>query len=226
MTSRLLVIRHAESRANVARLVGANEVCTGLTDVGREQAGLLAGRFAATGPIPDVAYASSVRRAQETCAVLTERLGIAEATVERDLRELDPGAAEGMTAADYEAVYGPVADWREERADVPLAPGGETWRALIARAGRMVRGLLAAHPDETVVAVSHGGFIAAAVQAVLNVDLASRSAIINVAHTSITELHETDGVLHLLRVGDVGHLASPEGGLRSSTSPTAEATPR
>jgi broad specificity phosphatase PhoE len=224
--TRLLLIRHAESWANVARLVGANEVCTGLTDVGREQAGLLADRFATTGPIPDVAYVSTVRRAQETCAVLTERLGIADATVERDLRELDPGAAEGMTPAEYEEVYGPVDDWREERADVPLAPGGETWRALIRRADRMVRGLLAAHPGETVLTVSHGGFIAAAVQAVLRVDLAVPSAIINVAHTSITELHEVGHTLHLLRVGDVGHLASPEGGLRSSTSPTAEATPR
>lgn len=226
MTTRLLLIRHAESWANVARLVGANEVCTGLTDVGREQAGLLAERFAATGPIPDVAYASSVRRAQETCAVLTDRLGIADATVERDLRELDPGAAEGMTPAEYEAVYGPADEWREEKADRPLAPGGETWRALVERAGRMVRGLLAAHPGETVVALSHGGFIAAAVQALLCVDLAAQAAIINVAHTSITELHLVDGTPHLLRVGDVGHLASPADGLRSSTSPTAEATPR
>ncbi|MBO0828501.1 MAG: histidine phosphatase family protein [Streptosporangiales bacterium] len=226
MTTRLLLVRHAESHANVARLVGANEVCTGLTDVGREQAALLAERFATTGPVPDVAYASTVRRARETCAVLTERLGIADAVVERDLRELDPGAAEGMTAAEYEAVYGPALDWLEEQADRPLAPGGETWRALVERAGRMVRGLLAAHPGETTVALSHGGFIAAAVQAVLGVDLAAGAAIITLAHTSITELHDNDGTLHLLRVGDVGHLATPDGGLRSSTSPTAEATPR
>lgn len=226
MTTRLLLIRHAESWANVARLVGANEVCTGLTDVGREQAGLLAERFATTGPIPDVAYASSVRRARETCAVLTEKLGIADAAIERDLRELDPGAAEGMTPAEYEAVYGPTEEWREEKADRPLSPGGETWRALVERAGAMVRRLLAAHPGKTIVALSHGGFIAAAVQALLRVDLAAKTAIINVAHTSITELHVVEDTVHLLRVGDVGHLASPEGGLRSSTSPTAEATPR
>lgn len=226
MITRLLLIRHGESWANVARLVGANEVCTGLTDVGREQAAFLAERFAATGPVPDVAYASSVLRARQTCAVLTERLGMGDATVERDLRELDAGAAEGMTAAEYESVYRAVSGWREERADVPLSPGGESWRALAARAERMVRGLLAAHPGETILAVSHAGFIAAAVQALLGVDLSARAAVITVGHTSITELHEVDGVLQLLRVGDVGHIASPDGGLRSSTSPTAEATPR
>lgn len=76
------------------------------------------------------------------------------------------------------------------------------------------------------VALSHGGFIAAAVQAVLGADLAAQSAIINVAHTSITELHRSGDTLRLLRVGDVGHLASPDGGLTASMSPTAEATPR
>ncbi len=92
-------------------------------------------------------------RAVETVTPLADALGLPVRTW-AELREWDSGLE---PSPDYERHY--AASW----ADPDLArPGGESLRALSARATAILRALAAAHPDGTVVVGGDGTFVARA----------------------------------------------------------------
>jgi len=63
--------------------------------------------------------------------------------------DLVPGAADGLTLAQYRATYG---DWDPmTRPARPCAPGGESWHNFLARARATLDDLAARHDGETVV---------------------------------------------------------------------------
>ena len=64
----LILTRHGEAHCNVARIVGGDLACTGLTDRGRHQVELLADRLRAEEPC-HVLYATARRRTQESAEV-------------------------------------------------------------------------------------------------------------------------------------------------------------
>ena len=71
----LILTRHGEAHCNVARIVGGDIACTGLTDRGRHQVELLADRLRAEDPC-HVLYATSRRRTRESGEILSGRLGL------------------------------------------------------------------------------------------------------------------------------------------------------
>lgn len=147
--TRILLARHGQSEWNATgRWQGWAD--PELSPLGREQS-----RQAVTaiGRV-DAVVASDLRRALDTAAILAEALGVGPVTVEPLLRERDVGDWTGLTRAQIEqrwpgALSGPMPD----------PPGGEGWARVTARMKAAVEGLAIAHPDEEVLAVTHGGVI-------------------------------------------------------------------
>jgi len=206
---RLLLIRHGASHHSTAGLIAMPRGCTGLTDAGVAQVDALARRLATTGELADCAalLASPVRRARETADLLLPALTVGAVMTEPGLMEPLPGAADGLTLADARATYGdgdPVAV-----PDRPFAPGGETWHQFLARVRAKLDALAARHAGETVVAVTHAGFIVATVLVAFAIPRPGTGAWLAPGHTGLTEWRVADGRWELARYNDTAHLAAP-----------------
>jgi probable phosphoglycerate mutase len=154
----LVLIRHGEAQVHVDRILGGERTCSGLSAHGRQQAMALRDRLKATGELADVGvlYASSLPRAVETAEIIAPALGHPEVRIDRELREFDPGDADGLTWEEYEAQY-PMPEVRDPYRR--RAPGGESWAEFGERVERALGRITQAHVDETVVIACHGGVI-------------------------------------------------------------------
>ena len=133
----LLLVRHGETDWNAAgRLQGHTD--RPLNDYGRRQAKELAERLAGEGA--DAIYASDLVRAKETAEIVGERLGLT-VVVDPDLREKDWGTWEGLTG--------------DERVHVEFE--GESTEDHRDRVMGAVRRIVARHPEQRIVVVTHGG---------------------------------------------------------------------
>jgi 2,3-bisphosphoglycerate-dependent phosphoglycerate mutase len=124
-----------------------------LNAVGREQARALAEALADE-PIAAV-YSSDLRRALETAEIVAGRLKLA-VHADASLRELDVGAWAGHTLAELRGRY-PESVARWEQSGEPGWEGGESHADMAARVVGTIRAIAAAHADEDVLVVSHGG---------------------------------------------------------------------
>jgi probable phosphoglycerate mutase len=122
---------------------------------GHVQATQVADRLA--GEDVDAIYVSTLQRTAQTAAPLAARLGI-EPTVESGLREVFLGDWEG-TFRRHVAEGHPLAQkmFTEQRWDV--IPNAEPADEFAARVEGAITRIAAAHPDQMVVVVSHGGVI-------------------------------------------------------------------
>jgi len=158
----LLLIRHGESQAAYMEepfpLVDGHADPELATD-GWAQAELLARRLAKMHI--DALYVTTLRRTAQTAAPLARQLGLTP-QVEPDLREVNLGEWEAGVFRKMVAENHPVAErmWAEERWDV--IPGAEPAEVFAARVGGAIKRIAAAHPDQRVAAVVHGGVIAQA----------------------------------------------------------------
>jgi broad specificity phosphatase PhoE len=104
-------------------------------------------------------YASSLPRAIETANIVRDAFPhIDNVRTSAELCELVPGECDGMPYEEAIARYAP----EEDSADVAMSPGGESTREFDARVRRALDQLVETHQNESVVVVTHGGFIAAA----------------------------------------------------------------
>ena len=198
---RVIWIRHGETLWNKEfRLQGTSDVA--LSEVGLTQAESLATRLRA---IPTQIYVSPLQRTQAFAAPLANRH---EVTVQllADLREMSFGRWEGLRYADmdhqmqkaYEAWYAdPVAIY---------PPGGESLTCLQGRV-QTAMDYIALHSgsEETVVAVTHGGIIRAAVTLAMQMPLATVSRI-HIDTASATILDFYNGSWSLVKLNDTSHL--------------------
>ncbi len=147
--TRLVLVRHASTTHSAAmRFSGRNDLP--LDDAGRAQAAALARR-----PYRGVAavVSSPLRRALETAQAIADSLGL-PVTTNDDLIELDFGAWEGLTVAEVRERYpAELAAW--QGSPDTATPGGESFGALARRVRRGRDALIAAHPDRTVIVVTH-----------------------------------------------------------------------
>jgi probable phosphoglycerate mutase len=157
----ILLVRHGESAPFVEGepfpLVGGH-ADPPLHPDGQVQAQQVADRLVATGEPIAAIYVTTLTRTHQTAAPLAARLGI-EPRVEPDLREVFLGDWEGGLLRSKIVDQDPVAVqmYAEERWDV--IPGAEPVADLEARVRAAIGRIAAAHPDELVVAVVHGGVI-------------------------------------------------------------------
>lgn len=204
-TTRLVMVRHGEAIAAVERRVGGHEGCTGLSDLGRQQAELLRERFAATGFRPDAVVTSVLARAVETAEIVAPGVGHDPAAIPRrcELCEVHPGEGDGLTWEVFRGRYGPADP--VEQTDRPLSPGGETIGEFSERVRGALRRLEGEHRGETVLVVCHGGVIMAA--AVEFLGLTPGWFFDVMANTAITEwVRHGDDKWLLGRFNDAAHL--------------------
>jgi probable phosphoglycerate mutase len=147
-------------------------------------------------------------RAVETARIIAPALGLSDPREDCDLCELHPGECDGMAWDDQVRVYGSGGD---RDPDEPMSPGGESLRSFDQRVRAALERLVAEHASQSVAVVTHGGFITAAMLALLGhkgVDV-KRTFVLNPAYTSLTEWardnQSSPWMLH--RYNDSGHLA-------------------
>ncbi|MBF8191477.1 histidine phosphatase family protein [Nonomuraea sp. K274] len=201
----VLLVRHGESEpAHPDRpfplVDGQGD--PGLAPEGREQAERVGLRLA-TEPI-DAIYVSTLRRTSQTAAPLAARVGLTP-VVEPALREVHLGEWEGGLFRRMVAEGHPTARRMsaEERWDV--IPGAEPAAAFSDRVRKALGNLAAAHPDQRLVVVAHGGVIAEALAAATG----SRPfAFLGADNASVSHLVLTDTRWILRRFNDTAHLAA------------------
>jgi 2,3-bisphosphoglycerate-dependent phosphoglycerate mutase len=136
MTDRLLVlVRHGQSEWNLKNLfTGWKDV--DLTEQGVEEARAAGRKLKAEGIQFDVAFTSSLKRAQRTLDLILDELGQKNLPITRDqaLNERDYGDLVGLNKDDARKKWGDeqVLQWRRSY-DVP-PPGGESLKDTVARA--------------------------------------------------------------------------------------------
>ena len=184
--TRLVLIRHGESRATVDGTLGGHQGCRGLTERGRRQAQALAGRLDRTGELSDtsVLLTSVLPRAIETAEIVAPALGSLEIERDCDFCEFHVGEADGLTWEEFRSRYRPVGQ-RHDRFR-PLAPGAESWATFSTRVGTALHGVASSHPGATVVVVCHGGVIEGSLMALGNLPL-RRSFDVAIHNASLTE---------------------------------------
>lgn len=201
----LLLVRHGESEP--ARPGEPFPLVDGHGDPALDPAGVaqaerVAERLAASGEDITAIYVTTLRRTHQTAAPLAARLGL-EPRVEPDLREVHLGDWEGGEFRRHVAEGNPIAlrMRAEQRWDV--IPGAEPGDVFAARVQAGVERIAAAHPDETVVVVTHGGVIG---QILARATGARPFAFTGSDNASISHLVVTAEGWLVRRYNDTGHL--------------------
>jgi ribonuclease H / adenosylcobalamin/alpha-ribazole phosphatase len=145
-----MLLRHGETPLSVERRFSGRGDAA-LTDRGMAQAGAAAKRL--VGQAVDAIVSSPIRRTQQTASVVASALGLKVETDE-GLAETDFGDWDGSTFAEVSA-HSPRAlqAWLADPALAP--PGGESMVSTAARAEAARDRIVAGHPGQTVVVVTH-----------------------------------------------------------------------
>jgi probable phosphoglycerate mutase len=165
----VLMVRHGKT-PTTGKVLPGRAPGLHLSDQGRAQAERVAERIAALGEKrrPAAIYASPLERTAETAAPIARALGLRVRT-ERGLLEADVGGWTGASlkrlnkAPEWSAVQRWPAGFR--------FPQGESFADMSVRIMDTLLRLVAKHPGETIVAVSHADPIKAAVAAAAGVPL-------------------------------------------------------
>jgi probable phosphoglycerate mutase len=198
----LLLVRHGKTPSTGALLPGRVGGLH-LAEEGRAQAALAAERIAGLSRRPVAVYASPLERTRETAAPIARALGLRVRTV-GGLVECDVG---DWTGAKLERLaktpaWSAVQHWPGGF----RFPGGESFAELSVRATAAVLKLVAAHPGETVVAVSHADPIKAIVAAAAGVPLDLFQRLV-VSPCSVSALLYGPAGPHVLCVNSTASLA-------------------
>jgi broad specificity phosphatase PhoE len=204
---RLILVRHGDAHAGFHGVVGGRTGCTGLTDLGRQQAEALRDRFDRTGAVRADALVSSVLpRAVETAQIIAPGLGIEPGSQECDLCEVHTGDADGLTWAEYGTRFGSFD--MEAEPDRVFAPGGDSWNSFHERVRATLERLARDHAGQTVVTVCHAGVIMASLRVLLGIPHPGTGAQLRPTNTGLTEWDhdETLGRWTLHSFNDASHL--------------------
>jgi probable phosphoglycerate mutase len=197
----VLLVRHGNT-PTTGKLLPGRAAGLHLSDKGQAQAEAAASRIAALTKAPTAVYASPLERTRETAAPIARALGLRVRT------------AAGLVEAD-------VGDWTEQRLsrlyrakEWPTVhrwpggfrfPGGESFAEMSVRTMDAVLGLVAEHPGESIVAVSHADCIKAIVAATAGVPLDLMQRLV-VSPCSISAILFTAGGPLVLCVNSTGAL--------------------
>jgi probable phosphoglycerate mutase len=189
------LVRHGEHKLQ-SRLVAGRTTGIGLSPTGRAEIVAVAERLA-TEKI-DAIYASPLDRTRESAEIIADRLDLPVA-IREDLIEVDFGEWTGLT---FDQVRTDER-WRPWQAcrSIAATPGGESWRNVQDRAVAALFELRHTHPEGTVVVVSHGDVIRAALLFVLGMPLDFYSRI-EVATASISTVAIDGAALRVTAINE------------------------
>ena len=217
--TRLVLIRHGESRATVERFIGGYRTCTGLTEFGRLQVRALRDRLITGHDVAATALISSnFPRAVETAQILAPALGSMPIDIDAGWGEHDPGPdLDGTSFDTYVARFGEPS-WSD--LDAIVFPGGETVREFHSRVVNTLRETVRRHEGGTVVVACHGGVVDVVMRHTLQMHQTGKFEL-HTLNTSISEMVHVEGSKwRLVRYNDAAHLST----LRPVASPDLSAS--
>jgi len=201
----MFLVRHGEtSVASEDRFAGSTDVA--LSAGGRLQAERLAARLSSERIA--AAYCSPMQRTRDTAAIVAapHRCDVAP----RDgLREIGHGHWEGLRRSDVETRFAEeYAAWEED--PFTFAPaGGESGVQVVARALPVVRDIVVAHPNQSVLVVSHKATIRLIIATLLGFDARGYRDRLDQLPASLNVLDfKTPVRVRLVLFNDVSHYAS------------------
>lgn len=172
MSGRLVLVRHGQSYGNVERRLDTKPPGADLTELGLQQARLVARGYRSRPPA--VLAHSVARRAVQTAAAIAEEIG-AEPVQLEGLHEVQAGDLEDRTDSESFAVFDTVYErWHFGEVDARL-PGGESAAEVFDRYLPVVADLRLRYLENDasggdVVIVSHGAAIRLVAAALAGVD--------------------------------------------------------
>jgi len=206
MATQILFIRHGETEWNrIKRIQGHIDIP--LATSGVEQAQRLAARFAREGqegaPI-DAIYSSDLLRAQQTAQPFADVLGLS-LQLKQGLRERNYGAFQGHDSDEISLRFpDEYAQW-QTRDPGFSPPEGESQRVFYHRVLHAIEPIVAAHPNERVACVAHGGVLDCVYRFAngLPLDAPRNYALLN---TSVNVVDFEDGRATVVSWADIAHL--------------------
>jgi probable phosphoglycerate mutase len=198
----LILIRHGETAWNRERRM-QGQTDTPLSDIGRAQAQALGQRMARQRFV--ALYSSDLVRARDTAAEIAKLTGH-EIISEPRLRERTFGVFEGLSYEEMTTRY-PAEHARFSAREPDYAvPGGESPRQFFERSLACLEAIAAAHPGETVVAVTHGMVLDTLYRAARNMPLNVRREA-PLLNASLNTFRREPQAWVEVSWADVGHLA-------------------
>jgi probable phosphomutase (TIGR03848 family) len=194
----VLLVRHGQTPTTGKVLPGRAKGLH-LGDVGLAQAAKAGERIGALKKISAV-YASPMERTQETAAPIAKATGCRIRT-RAGLNECDFGQWTGKNLADLRK----LPEWRTVQS-YPSGfrfPKGESFPEMQARISGAITDIVAAHPGETVVAVSHADTIKAAIASAMGTHLDQFQRIV-VSPCSVTAIMYSQSGPIVLAVNSTG----------------------
>jgi probable phosphoglycerate mutase len=199
----IYLVRHAENRANVERLMSHRVIDYSLTELGREQAEAL-GRWFLDRALACV-YCSPLRRARETAEYIARATGapIVEAEALRELRvgRLD-GRGDDISWQEHDQI---IARWRAGEWEARF-PEGESYREAYDRLAGLLAELAERHRDQDVAVVGHGGLYSTVLPRLCPVDGHDGVSPLRLRNTAVTVMRNEGGALACERWGGTDHL--------------------
>lgn len=203
--TRVYLVRHGATQLTAEdRFSGS--VGVELSDEGRWQASQLGVRL--QNEQVAAVYSSPLSRAMETAQIISGHCHI-ETSARDGLREIGHGHWEGLTRAEVEAQFErEYADWVED--PFTVAPeGGESGVVVLARALPVIREIVARHPGEHVLVVSHKATIRLLLSSLLGFDARGYRDRLDQAPASLNILDFKDPVrARLMLFNDTSHYAN------------------
>jgi probable phosphoglycerate mutase len=196
------LLRHGEHVLR-GRVLAGRTPGVALSAVGRVEIAAVADRL--VGEKIEALYASPLQRTQETAAILSERLGLPVGCRD-DVIELDFGEWTGLTADEIRK--DPRWQVWSSCRSIAVIPGGESWRQVQDRVVGALFDLQRVHPDGSVVIVSHGDVIRAAMLFALGMPL-DFYARLEVALASISTIRLDASGIRVLALNEGTRLPTP-----------------
>ncbi|MDB5900540.1 MAG: histidine phosphatase family protein [Ramlibacter sp.] len=197
----LVLIRHGETDMN-RELRFQGHVNVGLNAIGLEQARRLAARLCTEQA--GALYASDLLRARQTAEPIAAGLAL-QPVPESGLREQNFGRVDGMRVDDIQREHPDAwAGWLRFEEDFCM-PDGESTRAFHQRVMQAVQRVIAAHPDEKVVIVTHGGVLDMIYRTAMSLGLnGPRQS--DIPNAGVNRIRVRNGALEIVDWADIRHL--------------------
>ena len=208
----ILLVRHGQTAWNrEERFRG--QIDLPLDDWGLRQAELVGHRIADQWD-PIAIYASSLQRTLQTAAGIARACKL-RTTIHDGLLDIDYGAFAGLTPEEAAAYYPDIARAWQRAPHMVLFPDGQSLGEVRDRAEQALEGIVANHPDQSVVLVTHVVVCRLLLCAVLGLE-SNHFWQFEPATASISVFEIFDGHSVLLGFNDTCHLAQSGSGDQSA----------
>ncbi len=200
-TTELIAVRHGETTWNASgRMQG--HVPGELSETGVRQAEAIAACLKEVGF--DVLYTSDLKRAFDTAAAIAK---VTEHEIHQDvrLRERHLGVFQGLTNEECQQRF--PEDFAKMNAFDPdhTIPEGESARQVFERVAECAEEIVARHPGQRIVAVTHGGVLDRLLRYALEIPLEAPRKY-KLYNASINRFLIQDGFWKLAQWGEIRHL--------------------